>query len=339
MEFVTLPVLAFQAAIFLSIRYAAFGISRLKWAVGWTAFSLWQIILPPLLVFQLVVIWGSYWYSSGGKSKTSAQAESARIAAPPDPGKRFTRGTSASANPVYTQSSSGHSQYGADEADAAQQMAIEVYAVNPVATAKSELAGGITGAAPELPAAAAQTTTVQNLHGLDVNEKLLQAQEKVAFLGAVEARAFLLRSLEQAVRRLLIISPWVDPVVVDRFFLNSLISLADRGVTIHIGYGYGGPNRQSAPKQETAVSALHARAYRYRNIVVGDLNNTHAKLLIVDDSAVCGSFNWLSFRGERWGNETRVRDEQVVVVSEPSRVENAWEDRRREIDEAARSGR
>jgi hypothetical protein len=121
-------------------------------------------------------------------------------------------------------------------------------------------------------------------------------------------------ALDTAVRRVLIISPWITPAVVDPRFLKRLQAALERGVTVNIGYGLE-DRRQGRPTPNEAEKALHELAKRNPLLKVIWLGNTHAKILLKDSEwFVVSSFNWLSFRGdptrtfrEEWGTLIGVR--------------------------------
>lgn len=58
---ISIPVLAFQAMIFSTISLVDKE-WRFPVAVAWSAFTLWAVWFPPLVLLQLAVIWGTYLY-------------------------------------------------------------------------------------------------------------------------------------------------------------------------------------------------------------------------------------------------------------------------------------
>lgn len=128
------------------------------------------------------------------------------------------------------------------------------------------------------------------------------------------------RALNQASKRLLIISPWVKGAVVNTNFIASLERRLRAGVEVHIGHGIGNDDSGS---DEFALRKLENLANRFEskfNLV--RLMNTHAKILIFDDIWINTSFNWLSFRGDP--NRT-FRMEEGTLVQIPEQVDKAFE--------------
>ncbi len=130
-------------------------------------------------------------------------------------------------------------------------------------------------------------------------------------------------ALQQARKRLLIISPWIRHHVVDDPFLRDLEAALRRGVKVHIGYGIDDADQRKpgapapAGQNKPAISkpaklALDALARHYRNFKFVYIGNTHRKLLVCDDTfSVITSFNWLSFRGDP---KDKPRDEYGQLV-------------------------
>lgn len=126
-------------------------------------------------------------------------------------------------------------------------------------------------------------------------------------------------AMSLAQSRVLIISPWITPAVVDGGFLGEFESLLRRGVQVHIGFGIKGDSDRRA--NNPAVDALRRLSADFSNFSLIDMGNTHAKVLIWDQNWVSSSFNWLSFRGDP--NRT-FRQEEGIFVALPDRVEEAY---------------
>ena len=121
-------------------------------------------------------------------------------------------------------------------------------------------------------------------------------------------------------QRLLIISPWVTRQVVDDEFVNSLARLASTGVRVHIGYGIA---ESDAKNDQRVLGKLGALAEKSNGKVsVRNLGITHEKVLIFDDTAVTGSFNWLSFKGDP---SMPLRRESATLVREHGFVDSTYE--------------
>ncbi|HEX9968796.1 MAG TPA: hypothetical protein VGB03_01555, partial [Acidimicrobiales bacterium] len=110
-------------------------------------------------------------------------------------------------------------------------------------------------------------------------------------------------------------------------FLDRLEALCRAGVDIHIGYGI---TRDDAHGHDAgAIAALDRLARACSNLVVRNLGDTHAKVLVWDDRMVITSFNWLSFRGDR---RRRYRQEIGVLIAEASHVEQEYQRHRTRIE-------
>ncbi len=134
------------------------------------------------------------------------------------------------------------------------------------------------------------------------------AELRVRPIAVYEHPPLLEEALATAQTRVLIISPWITPAVVDGRFLKLLQAALERGVEVRIGYGLD-DRRQGRPDPNDAERALNELSGRYHRLKVVWMGNTHAKILLKDSAwFVVSSFNWLSFRGdpkrtfrEEWG--------------------------------------
>lgn len=123
------------------------------------------------------------------------------------------------------------------------------------------------------------------------------------FLEVHEHRPLFDRSLREARSRLLIVAPWIRDTVLHRNRLNNVQHLVERGVEVFIGYGLGKDDKPGWDKGDQAIHFLNNLTQRYPNLHIHKFGDTHAKILLIDDSfAVIGSFNWLSFEGDSRGD-------------------------------------
>lgn len=155
---------------------------------------------------------------------------------------------------------------------------------------------------------------------------IVEASEPtVEFIDTFEHREYLQQALRSTKRRLVIISPWITAKVVNRGFLEQLAQLLRKGVDVHIGYGLEQrPGERPVTKaDEKAEAALEALARRHTNFTFTKLGNTHSKQLLFDGTHVCGSFNWLSFLGDR---RREYRHEESTVVRRPDLVDAKYAD-------------
>ncbi len=149
------------------------------------------------------------------------------------------------------------------------------------------------------------------------------AQHPTRHLGVFEHRPLLQKALEETKERLLIISPWMTPEVVDRPFLSRLDALLQRGVRVYIGFGLG-QVEEDKEKQNRVVGQLEELAVKYDGFSIRRLGDTHAKVLLSDRVfGVVTSFNWLSFRGAQ--NRT-FRDERGIFFSKPDLIDSLFND-------------
>jgi len=95
-----------------------------------------------------------------------------------------------------------------------------------------------------------------------------------------------------AKQRLFIISPWVTLAVVNKSFARKVEFLLDRGVEVTIVHGY----QDGKGDDEKSLELLSSLKKKGLSLIRHQ--NTHAKVMIVDNCVIFTSFNWLSFRGD-----------------------------------------
>jgi hypothetical protein len=128
--------------------------------------------------------------------------------------------------------------------------------------------------------------------------------------------------------RLLVISPWISGKVVTKAFIDELRALARKKVTIRIGYGINA-NRARDERDRLAEDQLLKLSRDFDNVVVARLGDTHAKVLVSDDTVIVGSFNWLSFRGDR---ERTYRQERGMMVRVKSTADASYDEHSQRIE-------
>lgn len=101
-------------------------------------------------------------------------------------------------------------------------------------------------------------------------------------------------ALKFAENRLLIISPWVSKSATKGAFFPLLEAAAKRGVNVDIAIGIGDDLSDS---DQNALAKLINVSKRFPEKVRLHKWRSHEKVLIVDQSYIEGSFNWLSFAG------------------------------------------
>jgi hypothetical protein len=192
------------------------------------------------------------------------------------------------------------------QADAAQA------AVDELATVLYSIDQQLQTAVQEAAAAPEVSGTRKQVASLTAEVKRLRAQleqaererDSVRRIDVGEHRKILLEGLRAASKRVIIISPWIQPVAVNSDFRQALVRALRRGAHVVIGWGY--PEELTEYKRERTQYAIRQMREDAKKVDRGRLEivehgSTHEKVLIVDhEFMVVTSFNWLSFRGE-WG--------------------------------------
>jgi hypothetical protein len=153
-------------------------------------------------------------------------------------------------------------------------------------------------------------------------------QENLATGSAVllrdsQIRQTFLETLKAGCHDILIYSPWVSQEVVDSEFIQILQNLANRGVWVLIGHGI---SRRQEDEDRPIPPEVEANLREVKTpeglpaVQVFWLGNSHAKEVVVDGKIhLCGSHNWLSYRGDRLP-----RGETVYKVTIPETVGEAY---------------
>lgn len=145
----------------------------------------------------------------------------------------------------------------------------------------------------------------------------------VRLLEVHEHRPLFKRSLEEAKKRLLIISPWIRDEVMNNIKLNKIRALVDSGVEVYIGYGLGVDDKPGRDKGLQAIRFFSDLAYRSSNFHFKEFGDTHAKILLMDDKfVITGSFNWMSFEGDP---RRFFREEMSVFVNIKAEIEKIFQ--------------
>jgi hypothetical protein len=138
-----------------------------------------------------------------------------------------------------------------------------------------------------------------------------------------QIRPTFLETLKSGRHDILIYSPWVSQEVVDKDFIELLQNLANRGVWFLIGHGIA---RKQEDEDRPIPPEVEAQLREVKTpeglpaVQVFWLGNSHAKEVVVDGKIhLCGSHNWLSYRGDRLP-----RGETVYKVTIPETVGEAY---------------
>ncbi|GAB3900290.1 hypothetical protein GCM10029964_087430 [Kibdelosporangium lantanae] len=134
-----------------------------------------------------------------------------------------------------------------------------------------------------------------------------------------EHRELLTRALHDTRRRFLLITPHLRDAVVNQDLLTQLeVLLRRKGLTAHIAYGLGHPDREQYTEALTRLRRLNDR---YPNLTVVRLRSAAPHCLVFDDSWINSSFDWLSFRG---GAERAYRREEGTLIRSASIVDHRY---------------
>lgn len=118
-----------------------------------------------------------------------------------------------------------------------------------------------------------------------------------------EHRKFLLKTLNQANKTVIIFSGWLTDYSVNDEFRTKIKSCLDRGVDIIIAWGYKKSGSISSEQKNLGEKSIRdLQEWTSLNKTKGTLETfyfpNHSKILICDTQyAVMGSFNWLSNSG------------------------------------------
>jgi len=166
-------------------------------------------------------------------------------------------------------------------------------------------------------------------------DKLEKAQverneRKVKYLWTPEIRSKLWEAINTVQDRLLILSGFISSEVLNPNMVEELRAALKRGVKIWIGYGMGIDSRRGREQRsqlnwkQAEMSLAQLQSEFPDHLVVKDIGRNHEKRLICDNSFTFGgSFNLLSFSGERRGS-SRVRHEGADLIENPDFCEELW---------------
>ena len=143
---------------------------------------------------------------------------------------------------------------------------------------------------------------------LEEGERKLRdlSEGKIKLIRTEEHRHLLLKAIADGTSELTLVSAWIDPYAFDDEVCRQLAAAVGRGVKVRIAWGLGVRKRgaEASRNREKGNAVLS----RLRDLIPGDLKGnlttriaeTHEKFIICDERfCAWGSFNWLSYRGER----------------------------------------
>jgi DNA-binding MarR family transcriptional regulator len=183
-----------------------------------------------------------------------------------------------------------------------------------------------------------ESTADEGVQGDDIKPILATGETRSPGIEAIDVRnidtfehpQYFSEARRDVRRRLLITSAWVRNGVVTKAFMDDMYRVARRGALIHIGYGI---DELAGGCDERAVQNLVRLHEKFDNVVVALLGNTHAKLLIWDDTQITSSFNWLSFRGDL--DRTYRQELGILVKRSPVTVDAMWKSQAEFIEAVA----
>ena len=152
------------------------------------------------------------------------------------------------------------------------------------------------------------------------------AQGQIRFIRTEEHHQLLLNAIETAASELTLVSAWIDPFAFDDKVCRNLAKAIRRGVHVRIAWGLGvrrrGPDAtRNREKGNTALDKLKRLIPKeLEEQLTVKLTETHEKFIICDDRfCAWGSFNWLSYRGNRdsaYRRETSSYSDRPQVIAQ-----------------------
>ncbi|MGE7588522.1 phospholipase D-like domain-containing protein [Peribacillus sp. NPDC101480] len=140
-------------------------------------------------------------------------------------------------------------------------------------------------------------------------------QKVLDILRGKDIRARFINSFSETKRKMLMVSPWISAVVVDRDMLSRLQQFAKQGKTLYISWGIA-KNMEAEDRKPSPALLKRLQEITHEDgtqaVFVRWFGNQHNKEIVVDARThLLGSYNWLSYRGEY-----NIRHESVVVIKE-----------------------
>jgi hypothetical protein len=148
--------------------------------------------------------------------------------------------------------------------------------------------------------------------------------KELEILRGKEIRDKFISSFQETKRKMLMVSPWISNIVVDREMLSRLQEFAKQGKTLYISWGIAKSIEQEdrQPSKEL-LNTLNSIKHNdgTQAVFVRWFGNQHNKEIIMDTNThLLGSYNWLSYRGEY-----DIRHESVVVMRDKKIIRDTTE--------------
>ena len=153
-----------------------------------------------------------------------------------------------------------------------------------------------------------ESRSADRRHEAATREKELseQTEGQIRLIKTEEHRKLLLRAIRETTSELTLVSAWITSRAFDNQVCTMLALAIHRGVTVRIGWGLG-TTRRGGERERNSIGGRAALAQLERIVpqneqyrLVVKRAETHEKYIICDDLfCAWGSFNWLSYRGEK----------------------------------------
>lgn len=188
-------------------------------------------------------------------------------------------------------------------------------------------ADGITIIPQEMPDSALPVPELnESIH--EVAETISKSAEPSNILRTLELRDAIRQAFEDAENILHIISPWLNQGAIDADMTTWITNALEQKPSLRLVIGYGIdqlPDKPRDPKDARAHRALHhlekISARHGHRIELREIGNTHEKIIVVDDNyAYIGSFNWLSFN-PKFENGPGIRNEIGYRITAPHDIQ------------------
>lgn len=149
-----------------------------------------------------------------------------------------------------------------------------------------------------------------------IDEREDEREGATKILSTYDHRPLLIKALNEAYNSVIIVSPWIKRGGLNNEILSLIRSAVNRGINITIGYGIS----QKKDSDKLVLEELNkiAKNKNKGKLQIVALNNTHEKVLIMDNKfLVITSFNWLSFGGDPkrgFRQETGIYTESIESI-------------------------